>query len=807
MSIDYAEVLNTGEWLEMRKELKNYTEKPSDTPPVLTSPESPTSSYYSPDVPPPPTRKRKRKTPTKPNKPTKPDANVICWVEGITQCAPPAADPYEFKSASPSPQLPFDLQPPTPPSTHLSPPATTEPTQTTEKNLLPGNQILAMITELKTQVQVLNNRSLSQELAMSQLIKQNERLITLVQDLTNRPTTFTPHRPWAPSVSDTPTRFQPATARQLQFNTPSAAVPTTPLPNVATATSTRAPTPKIIPSSCIFEVIAAKFQSIPAPHKIAATDLLREFNSSSGPGNFAKHIVELLYPELLHLNAIDSQQRGQYRVKVISPVINADDEKVSLRSIPLISMLHNFKLTDNVLQLWRAYDIGQGKLISWNSIIDKKIPVIQLFVHHDWSYSQFATVGSEVVDREDDDGDDDEEDDNDDNDNDDEDTQNDNYDKDTTPEPVPKKRRTIAKVITCPEEGCTRSFKHSSSLDKHILLGNCNIKEEKLSLADRTKVLYAQKLEDGNLGVSFTKQPANNNNTATDKLNKGWALKVNKPKTIFTQDQKAYLYEKFMIGKTTGRKEDPSKIAEEMRYAFKNGENRFSRSQYPTSQQVASYFSRLVQKGKKIDETDLIAATADTRVLYNVYRNDKPANNKNQRHGGVLIVTTKEFISSEIIKLKTDCEIGWAEINISGTKQICVGSYYRPPSDKGRDFNLGHIDWSIPAFILGKPDAKQHQYLLDIISNHNLHQATDKPTRNDRILDLIYVNNPTCINKVNTLPPIGLADHDIVYVEMGTWLKRVRETPRKIFKYKEVNWNNINNDRNTTLNTINIMYD
>ncbi|CAC5413967.1 unnamed protein product [Mytilus coruscus] len=146
-----------------------------------------------------------------------------------------------------------------------------------------------------------------------------------------------------------------------------------------------------------------------------------------------------------------------------------------------VTTAHQMKLfTDNGLQLWRAYDIGQGKLISWNSIIDKKIPVIQLFVHHDWSYSQFATVGSEVVDREDDDGDDDEEDDNDDNDNDDEDTQNDNYDKDTTtPELVPKKKRTIAKVFTCPEEGCTRSFKHSSSLDKHILLGNCNIKEEK----------------------------------------------------------------------------------------------------------------------------------------------------------------------------------------------------------------------------------------------------------------------------------------------------------------------------------------
>jgi hypothetical protein len=33
--------------------------------------------------------------------------------------------------------------------------------------------------------------------------------------------------------------------------------------------------------------------------------------------------------------------------------------------------------------------------------------------------------------------------------------------------------------------------------------------------------------------------------------------------------------------------------------------------------------------------------------------------------------------------LKTNCEIVWAEINITGTKKICVASYYRPPSDDG----------------------------------------------------------------------------------------------------------------------------
>ncbi|CAC5424561.1 unnamed protein product [Mytilus coruscus] len=81
---------------------------------------------------------------------------------------------------------------------------------------------------------------------------------------------------------------------------------------------------------------------------------------------------------------------------------------------------------------------------------------------------------------------------------------------------------------------------------------------------------------------------------------------------------------------------------------------------------------------KSIPPTDFFQSS-----LYNVYRNDRPTNNKNQSHGGVLIAFTKESISSEIVELKTDSEIVWAKLNISGTKKICVGSYYRPPSDKG----------------------------------------------------------------------------------------------------------------------------
>jgi hypothetical protein len=59
-------------------------------------------------------------------------------------------------------------------------------------------------------------------------------------------------------------------------------------------------------------------------------------------------------------------------------------------------------------------------------------------------------------------------------------------------------------------------------------------------------------------------------------------------------------------------------------------------------------------------------------------------------------------------------------------------------------------------------------------------------------LDLILTNYPATVNKVETLPPI--ADHDIVYIECITSLRRCQPKPRKIFKYSKANWENINKD-------------
>ena len=80
------------------------------------------------------------------------------------------------------------------------------------------------------------------------------------------------------------------------------------------------------------------------------------------------------------------------------------------------------------------------------------------------------------------------------------------------------------------------------------------------------------------------------------------------------------------------------------------------------------------------------------------------------------------------------------------------------------------------------------------MNGHSLEQMVTKPTRGDRTLDLIFTNSPSSVNKVETMPPIGNADHDIVYAECSLTLKRKKKPTRKVYKYNKINWVNMNKD-------------
>ena len=70
------------------------------------------------------------------------------------------------------------------------------------------------------------------------------------------------------------------------------------------------------------------------------------------------------------------------------------------------------------------------------------------------------------------------------------------------------------------------------------------------------------------------------------------------------------------------------------------------------------------------------------------------------------------------------------------------------------------------------------------MQDHCLSQVVNIHTRKDKTLDLLLTNSPSPVNQVKGMPPIGKADHDIVYVEFDIKAKRIQQAPRKIFLYK-----------------------
>ena len=62
---------------------------------------------------------------------------------------------------------------------------------------------------------------------------------------------------------------------------------------------------------------------------------------------------------------------------------------------------------------------------------------------------------------------------------------------------------------------------------------------------------------------------------------------------------------------------------------------------------------------------------------YTVYRKDRP-----DGHGGVFIMIENKYISSEPFDLKTEGELLWVQLNITGNKQLYLCCMYRPEHTK-----------------------------------------------------------------------------------------------------------------------------
>ncbi|CAC5416588.1 unnamed protein product [Mytilus coruscus] len=150
-------------------------------------------------------------------------------------------------------------------------------------------------------------------------------------------------------------------------------------------------------------------------------------------------------------------------------------------------------------------------------------------------------------------------------------------------------------MLCCPVDGCVKSFIKHKNLDDHLLFGNCKFKLKNEPTVDMTKNMYLTKVTSK---VEKTYSLSSDTVVAKENISEGRALKTRKPPTLFSKEQKLYLDEKFNIEETTGKKEYPISVAQEMKTTNLKGKRRFKMSEFLTSQQIASYFSRVSRIGR-----------------------------------------------------------------------------------------------------------------------------------------------------------------------------------------------------------------
>jgi len=199
---------------------------------------------------------------------------------------------------------------------------------------------------------------------------------------------------------------------------------------------------------------------------------------------------------------------------------------------------------------------------------------------------------------------------------------------------------------------------------------------------------------------------------------------------------------------------------------------------------------------------------------YTIFRKDRdqvcnrsvfgPMKN-NETHGGVFVAISSEIVCSEVPEMDSDSELIWAKIQITGSKDMFIGSFYRQPRTGpeyldhinsslnklagndaiivlGGDFNLPDIEWPQTTVRTASTRVQLHQTMLDIAMDHGLEQVIHQPTFDSNTLDLIFTNRPAFINRTEVLP--GICRHHIALCEMSTAPNKVKPKARKIQIHK-----------------------
>ena len=154
-------------------------------------------------------------------------------------------------------------------------------------------------------------------------------------------------------------------------------------------------------------------------------------------------------------------------------------------------------------------------------------------------------------------------------------------------------------LYSCPEEGCMKTYQRFSALQHHLDCGRHERALEHETLLDKAAHGYSERLQGQSGGFPELPPAAHPVSGAQPSLQMGWALKSSQGRRTkrFSDKQKNYLFTRFSIEEVIGQKADAASVAKAMMTARDvNGERLSTSSKFLTSQQVASYFSRLASK-------------------------------------------------------------------------------------------------------------------------------------------------------------------------------------------------------------------
>ena len=272
-----------------------------------------------------------------------------------------------------------------------------------------------------------------------------------------------------------------------------------------------------------------------------------------------------------------------------------------------VSLLNDIKFYSEEMRIWRAYGVGDGKVIPYSNFHFKGIIELPFFdkasdiAISDLSFSELKPKRRQV----------------------------DECTSETVASAESNSETDDDTLFTCPEEGCVKTFQRFSSLHKHLDGGSHKYALERESLLDKAMLRYAENLESGASSIEENVEAIISEEYEEVSFAKvGRAIKhAHTSRRRLNDKQKNYIIELFLFGEKTGRKADASEVSKTMRKARnEDGSLLFQSDEYLTSMQITSFFSRLAAKksvqvssstsylADEDDRDDLLSAMAEQEL-------------------------------------------------------------------------------------------------------------------------------------------------------------------------------------------------